>query len=63
MPKTFVIDATNESWVKTKVSEIREELRKMVPDGPRFEQTVLQIIERERYYVSHQSYAMPGESV
>jgi THO complex subunit 1 len=52
MPKSFVIDPENEVWVKGKVAAIREELRKMMPDGPRFEDTVLSIITRERYYVS-----------
>jgi hypothetical protein len=52
MPKTFVLDSDNEVWVKGKVATIREELRKMVPDGTRFEDTVLSIITRERHYVS-----------
>lgn len=46
-----MIDQENETWVKGKVSAIREELRKMVSDGPRFEDTVLSIITRERHYV------------
>lgn len=52
MPKNFVIEAEDESWVKGKVSEIREELRKMPGDGVRFEKTVLSIITREFHYVS-----------
>jgi THO complex subunit 1 len=55
MPKTFVIDQESETWVKAKVAAIREELRKMLPDGPRFEETVLSIITRERHYVSCRS--------
>lgn len=51
MPKTFVINADDEVWVKQKVASIREELRKMIPDGARFEETVLSIITRERHYV------------
>ena len=53
MPKNFVIEAGDESWVKEKVSMIREELRKMPVDGVRFEKTVLSIITREFHYVSH----------
>ena len=52
MPKDFVIDPEKETWVKSKISSIREELRKMVPDGQRFEEIVLSIIGRERHYVS-----------
>lgn len=51
MPKTFVINAEDETWVKQKVASIRDELRKMVPDGSRFEETVLSIITKERHYV------------
>jgi len=51
MPKTFVIEASDETWVRETVSSIREELRRMPPDGPRFEKTVLSIITRESHYV------------
>lgn len=51
MPKNFVIEASDESWVRERVSLIREELRRMPPDGPRFEKTVLSIITRESHYV------------
>jgi THO complex subunit 1 len=52
MPKTFVIESSDETWVRETVSSIREELRRMPPDGPRFEKTVLSIITRESHYVS-----------
>ena len=52
MPKTFVIKEEDEMWVKSKISAIKDELRRMVPDGPTFEETVISIITRERYYVS-----------
>jgi THO complex subunit 1 len=51
MPKNFVIEASDETWVRETVSSIREELRRMPPDGPRFEKTVLSIITRESHYV------------
>ena len=51
MPKTFVIESSDETWVRETVSSIREELRRMPPDGPRFEKTVLSIITRESHYV------------
>jgi hypothetical protein len=53
MPKTFVIESSDETWVRETVSSIREELRRMPPDGPRFEKTVLSIITRESHYVRH----------
>jgi phosphoenolpyruvate carboxylase len=53
MPKTFVIESSDETWVRETVSSIREELRRMPPDGPRFEKTVLSIITRESHYVNH----------
>lgn len=52
MPKTFVLSAEDETWVKSTVGSIREELKRMLPDGTRFEETVLSIITRERHYVS-----------
>ena len=52
MPKSFIIDQESEAWVKTKVASIKEELRKMLPDGKRFEETVLSIITREHHYAS-----------
>jgi hypothetical protein len=55
MPKTFVIESSDETWVRETVSSIREELRRMPPDGPRFEKTVLSIITRESHYVNHLS--------
>ncbi|GFZ49697.1 hypothetical protein JCM24511_07099 [Saitozyma sp. JCM 24511] len=59
MPKTFVLDSDNEVWVKGKVATIREELRKMVPDGTRFEDTVLSIITRERHYAQWKNDGCP----
>lgn len=53
MPKTFVIESSDETWVRETVSSIREELRRMPPDGPRFEKTVLSIITRESHYVRY----------
>lgn len=52
MPKTFVLSAEDETWVKSTVGSIREELKRMLPAGTRFEETVLSIITRERHYVS-----------
>lgn len=52
IPKSFVIEKDNEVWVKEKIGAIRDELRKMSPDGVEFEATVLSIITRERHYVS-----------
>jgi THO complex subunit 1 len=58
MPKNFVIEASDETWVRETVSSIREELRRMPPDGPRFEKTVLSIITRESHYVRPLSYSV-----
>ncbi|RXK39720.1 hypothetical protein M231_03075 [Tremella mesenterica] len=59
MPKTFIVDQENEDWIKSKVAEIKEELRKMIPDGPMFEETVLSIITRERYYAQWKNDSCP----
>lgn len=63
MPKNFVIESGDESWVKEKVSTIREELRKMPVDGVRFEKTVLSIITREFHYVSLESSFLSYETL
>lgn len=51
MPKTFVIDGENQTWVKNTARAIKDELRRMEPDGQRFEETVVQLMARERRYV------------
>lgn len=55
MPKDFVLDSEKESWVRSKISSIREELKKMPGDGSRFEEICLSIIGRERHYVRKSS--------
>ena len=52
MPKGFVIDGENQAWVKNTVSAIRDELKRMDPHGKRFEETVVQLMNREHRYVS-----------
>lgn len=52
MPKEFVIDGENQTWIKMTVSRVREELCRMQPGGKEFEATVVQLMNRERRYVS-----------
>jgi THO complex subunit 1 len=52
MPKSFVVDGADQKWVKGTVQLIRDELKRMEPDGLRFEETVVQLMNRERRYVS-----------
>ncbi|ORX37677.1 THO complex subunit 1 transcription elongation factor-domain-containing protein [Kockovaella imperatae] len=59
MPKDFVIDAEKETWVKSKIASIREELRRMPGDGVRFEEVVLSIIARERHYAQWKNENCP----
>jgi hypothetical protein len=50
--KDLVIDQDKEDWIKSKIQAIRNELKKMKPDGVGFDYTVLSIITKEKYYVS-----------
>ncbi|WVF68236.1 hypothetical protein IAT40_003001 [Kwoniella sp. CBS 6097] len=58
MPRTFVLGPDDEKWVIAKIQGIREELKQMV-DGPRFEETVLSIITRERHYAQWKNDQCP----
>ncbi|WWC92828.1 uncharacterized protein L201_007787 [Kwoniella dendrophila CBS 6074] len=58
MPKTFVLGADDEKWVKSQVSTIRDELLRMT-DGKRFEETVLSIITREVHYAQWKNDQCP----
>ncbi|OCF34437.1 hypothetical protein I316_03951 [Kwoniella heveanensis BCC8398] len=58
MPRTFVLGPDDEKWVIAKIQAIREELKQMV-DGPRFEETVLSIITRERHYAQWKNDQCP----
>lgn len=53
MPKTFVVDGENQTWIKHTVTKVREELCRMQSGGREFEATVVQLMNRERRYVSH----------
>lgn len=51
MPKTFIIDGDKQTWITQTIQAVRDELRNMSPDGPRFEETLVQLMQRERRYV------------
>lgn len=53
MPKTFVIEGDNQTWIKQTVTRVREELCRMRPGGREFDAIVVQLMDRERRYVSH----------
>jgi hypothetical protein len=50
--KDLVIDQDKEDWIKNKIQAIRNELKRMKPDGAVFDSTLLSIITKEKHYVS-----------
>ncbi|WVO14330.1 hypothetical protein L204_101962 [Cryptococcus depauperatus] len=58
MPRSFVLAASDEVWVKTKIGIIKEELKKMV-GGTSFEDAVFSIIRQEAHYASWKNEGCP----
>lgn len=52
MPKSFVLEGDNLAWVGSTARTIRQEMRRMEPDGPELDFTVGELMNRERRYVS-----------
>lgn len=50
MPRTFMLEQTDEQWVKSKIGGIKDELKRIV-GGVSFEDTVFSIIRQEAHYV------------
>lgn len=60
MPKSFIIDGDAASWIKSTVSRIRDELKRIdSTDGLRFEETVVELMNRERRYAQWKNDGCP----
>lgn len=60
MPKSFIIDGGAAAWIKSTVSRIRDELKRIdSTDGLRFEETVVELMNRERRYAQWKNDGCP----
>lgn len=60
MPKSFIIDDDAARWIKSTVSRIRDELKRIdSTDGLRFEETVVELMNRERRYAQWKNDGCP----
>ncbi|OXH48498.1 THO complex subunit 1, partial [Cryptococcus neoformans] len=61
MPRTFMLEQTDEQWVKSKIGGIKDELKRIV-GGVSFEDTVFSIIRQEAHYVQWKNEGCPEAS-